>query len=163
MTDNKGKLFGKINIIDLFVILIIIAAIGVTYFKFNLSAHSDVVSSNGTVEYTLFAKSVRMYTVEQLVEGDKIYDEESGKCVGTIIGVEYEPAYDYVIKTDGTPVYSRIPEKYNVKVKVRADAVINGMGVNANGSKSLYYNQNGTYYTKRAQVEFRITDLNVIN
>ena len=155
MTDNKGKLFGKINIVDLLVIVI------VTYFKFNLSAHSDVTTSNGQVQYTLLTKAVRMYTVDQLVKGDKIFDEESGKCVGEIVEVEYEPAYDYVIKNDGTPVYSQIPEKYDVKVTVLSDAVINNSGINANGAKFVYYNQKGIYYTKRVQVESQVVELSV--
>ena len=159
MTDNKGKLFGKINIVDLLVIVIIVVAIAVTYFKFNLSAHSDVTNSNGQVQYTLVTKAVRMYTVNQLVVGDKIFDEESGKCVGEIVNVEYKPAYDYVIKTDGTPVYNPIPEKYDVSVTVCSDAVINDSGISANGAKFIYYNQKGIYYTKRVQVESQVVEL----
>ncbi len=162
MTDNKGKLFGKINIVDLLVILIVVVAIAVTYFKFNLSTHSDVTTSNGQAQYTLVTKAVRMYTVDQLVEGDKVFDEESGKCVGEIVKVEYEPAYDYVIKTDGTPVYSQIPERYDVKVTVLTDAIINDSGISANGAKFMYYNQKGIYYTKRVQVEAQVVELNVV-
>ncbi len=162
MTDNKGKLFGKINIVDLLVIVIVVVAIAVTYFKFNLSAHSDVTTSNGQVQYTLLTKAVRMYTVDQLVEGDKVFDEESGKCIGQIVKVEYEPAYDYVVKTDGTAVLSRIPEKYDVKVTVLSDAIINDSGINANGAKFVYYNQKGIYYTKRAQIESQVVELNIV-
>ena len=35
--DNKGRLFGKINIVDICVILIVVLAVGLTYFKFNKS------------------------------------------------------------------------------------------------------------------------------
>ncbi len=161
MENNKGKLFGKINVVDLLVVLIVIVAVAVTIFKFNFSAHSDVTSSNAKAQYTILTKQVRMFTVDQLVVGDKIFDEESGKCVGEITDVSFEPAFDYVIKTDGTPVYSQIPEKYDVKVTIETDCVVNDSGINANG-KFLYYNQKNIYYTKRVQIESQMVELDIV-
>lgn len=158
---NKGKLSGKINIVDMLVVIILIFAVTVTIFKFNFSAHSDVTTTNAKAQYTICTKQVRMFTVNQLVAGDKVFDEESGKCVGEITDVSYEPAYDYVIKTDGTPAYSPVPEKYDVKVTVQTDCVVNDKGINANG-KFLYYNQKGMYYTKRVQIESQVIELEVI-
>ena len=151
----------KINIVDILVIAIIIVAVAVTFFKFNLSAHSDVTMSNAKAEYTVVAKAVRMYTVNQLVVGDKFFDEESGKCIGEITNVTYNPAFEYVIKTDGTAVYSEIPQKYDVRVTVSTDCVINDNGINANG-KFLYYNQKNIYYTRRVQIEGQVAELNII-
>ena len=162
MTDNKGRIFGKINIIDLCVVVILIIAVAVTYFKFNMSAHSDVTTSNGRAEYTILAMGLRSFTVDQFEIGDKFFDIESDKCIGEVVAVETEPAYEYITKADGDIVLAEMPERYNMLVTVQTDAVINDKGINANSAKFLYLNQNSTYYTQTVQGEAKLVDLKVL-
>ena len=162
MTDNKGKLFGKINIIDLCVVAILIIAVAVTYFKFNMSAHSDVTTSNGRAEYTILTNGVREFTVDQLEIGDKVFDKESDKFIGEVTAVNTKPAYEYITKTDGTVVMAELPERYDLEVTVQTDVMVNDRGVSANGAKFLYLNQNSTYYTQTVQVEAKLVDLKIL-
>ena len=162
MTDNKGRIFGKINIIDICVVVILIIAVAATYFKFNMSAHSDVTTSNGRAEYTILAKGLRSFTVDQFEIGDKVFDKESEKCIGEVVAVETAPAYEYITKTDGNIVHAQMPERYDLRVTVQTDAVINDKGINANSAKFLYLNQNSTYYTQTVQVEAKLVDLKII-
>ena len=162
MTDNKGRIFGKFNIIDICVVVILIIAVAVTYFKFNMSAHSDVTTSNGRAEYTILTKGVRGFTAEQFKVGDKVFDKESDKCIGEVVSVASQPAYEYITKTDGSIVLAEMPERYDVSVTVQTDAVINDKGINANSAKFLYLNQNSTYYTQTVQIEAKLVDLKIL-
>lgn len=162
MIDNKGKLFGKINIVDLFVILIIIVAAIFTYFKFNVSKHSDITTSNGKAQFTIRVKDVRDFTANNFEVGHKVYDHESGKCIGVIKKVEVSDAYDYITKTDGTIAYSKRPERYNVELLIETDAVVNEKGINAGGTRTLYYNQKSVIYTKFVQTEGTVVELGLV-
>lgn len=161
MADNKGKIFGKVNIVDLFVIIIIIAAIAFTYFKFNMSEHSDVTSSNVKAEYTFMINSLRSFSVDAFSVGDKIYDDENGKCIGTIKDIKTKDAYDYITKTDGTVAYSKLPERYTVELCVEVEAVLNDKGLIVNGAKTLHNNQKIVVYTQKVQTEGQIIDVNI--
>lgn len=161
MIDNKGKLFGKINIVDFFVIVIIIAAIGLTFFKFSLSKHSDAASSDAKAEYTFKITSLRDFTVKEINVGEKIYDSETGKCIGTIKDVEVKDAYEYFTKTNGEIVYKKLPERYNIELLVETDVVINEKGISVNGVRSLHKNQNIVIYTQKIQTEGQVIEVNI--
>ena len=160
MADNKGKTLKKINIVDLFVIIIIIAAIAFTYFKFNMSEHADVTSSNVKAEYTILINALRDFTIDEFSVGDKVYDNESGKYIGTIKDITTEDSYDYITKNDGTVAYARLPERYNLNLLMEADAVLNDKGIAVNGAKTLHNNQKIVIYTQKVQTEGQV--LNVV-
>ena len=161
MIDNKGKLFGKINIIDLCVILIIIAAIGVTVFKFKFSAHSDVSDANGTVTYTVTTKGVRDFTVKQFKVGDKMFDKENDKYMGDVVSVSSEPAMDFITCADGSMKYVAMPERYDLTVVVSSQARISGDEIITSGGKQIFLNQKGNYYTQTVITNSQITDVKV--
>lgn len=160
--DKKGKLFGKINIIDICVVLIIVVAIAVTYFKFNLSAHSDVTKSNATVVYTLEACNVRDFTIDGIKAGDKLFDEETDKFIGTIVSVDSDTAFDYITRTDGTIVKADMPERKNLIITVECPAIIREGAVVTESGKQIYLNQNNVCYTQTVQTEFKTIAINEI-
>ena len=63
--------------------------------------------------YTALIDEVRMATVNALHEGDKIYDEKTGICLGTITAVKHEPFLKNVLLNDGTiqPVEFRLLQR----------------------------------------------------
>lgn len=153
--DNKGKLFGKINIIDVCVILIIAIAIGVTYFKFNLSAHSDVTTTNSKATYTIRATKVRSFTADSISVGDKVFDRETDKFVGTVVDVTKKGATDYIELNNGSVVKADVPERYNVDVTIECPAIVRGGAIVTESGKQIYVNQQGAYYTQTVETEFK--------
>ncbi|MBQ8526605.1 MAG: DUF4330 domain-containing protein [Clostridia bacterium] len=159
--DNKGKLFGKINIIDICVILIVVLALAMTYFKFNLSAHSDVVEYETTVTYTIQARNLRSFTLDGVEIGDKLYDHSSDKYSGTIVDKNITPATEYLTRADGTIVKTGLPERYDLELTVESPALIkNGMVVLESG-KSIHLNQTNSYYTQKIQTDFETMDIKI--
>lgn len=159
--DKKGKLFGKINLVDLSVILIIIIAVAATYFKFNLSAHSDVTRKDADVVITLRAVNVRDFTVDAYEVGDKLYDTGNGKLLGEIIEKTTTESMEHITKVDGTVVEQVLPERKNLVVKVKSAATVREDGVVLEGGKQLYLNQSNTLYTQTAITNFETMQIDI--
>lgn len=135
--DKKGRLFGKLNIIDLLVVIFIAAAICITCFKFASSSEKGVTETNASIEYTIKVSAVRDFTVRQFKEGESLYDNETGKYIGKISAVKAEDSMDYVLKSDGTYSYAKRPERSDVIITVETKGLINGSGYFAEGIRQI--------------------------
>ena len=159
--DKKGKLFGKINMVDIAVVLILVVAVLVTYYKFNMSAHSDVSETNGYVEFDIRVESVREFSVNSIKDGDIIYDSQNDVCLGRIVSKRTEPAKSFITKADGTIVYADVPERYNLYITVGSDARINDSGIYVDGTKPVIKHQTLELETQRNKMEGKVVSVNV--
>lgn len=118
IVNDKGKLFGIINIIDLSVLLILVLLIigGAQRLK-----NKPIIASETSIAtITLEVSDVRFATVENIKEGDPIYHYDKGGYIGTIENVSYEP-YQEPVEVDGKWVNMDVPEKYVAVFKVKAE------------------------------------------
>lgn len=116
--NEKGKLFGIINIIDLSVLLIIgLLIVGGAK---RMKTKPMIVSETTKAMVTFEVSNVRMPSVENIVVGDPIYHYDKGAYIGDIVEVSYEP-YKEPVELDGKWVNAEVPEKYVVILKVEAD------------------------------------------
>ncbi len=127
MLDKKGRLFGKISIIDILVIFIILVmAIGAffAYQKINskdlLTENKSLLKTNAvdTLEVSLRLDEVRQMTVDGLEVGDEVFMVDTGKFFGTITDVITEPAERLIFDEKGNHAYALVPDHYRVIVKV---------------------------------------------
>ena len=162
LTDKKGKLFGKFNVIDLLIVLVVLLAVVATVYKFGFSAHKDSTVLSGKIEYVLKAENIRMFTVNALVVGDTVYDEESGKAIGVITDVDYTPYEQYVTTINGTISKSKVPEKYDAFVKVECDARISDDGYFANGTKQIVKFSTMKITTQKIEVTTKVDSVSVV-
>ncbi|MCD8390529.1 MAG: DUF4330 domain-containing protein [Firmicutes bacterium] len=117
--DKKGKIGGKISIIDIAVILavlIVIAGIGMRY----SSKITNSVQSDAEFEYTIKIDGVRIYTVDALQKKGAITDKTSEKNMGEIIDVDVSPAMVESVTANGEIIYAERPGYYTCLVTVRA-------------------------------------------
>ena len=90
--DQKGRFFGKLNIIDVLVVILIIAAIAVLGMK--LTSHSDSAGGEGQqVVYTVLVRDVE----------PEVYENIKGLIPGQLYA-EDELQNAYVTKVEATPV-----------------------------------------------------------
>lgn len=90
--DQKGRIFGKLNIIDLIVVILIIAAIAVLGIK--LTSHSGSADGEGQqVVYTVLVRNVE----------PEVYEHVKGLIPGQLYA-EDELQNAYVTKVEATPV-----------------------------------------------------------
>ncbi len=118
LIDNKGRLLGVINIVDLAVLAVIILLIGGLAYKFMLEpGRESADKTSKTYTVTVMCPMVPESAAEVLKEGDRIY--YSGKYVnGTIDSVRYEDAKEAVVDAEGKYVTAVHPYLKDVYVTV---------------------------------------------
>ena len=137
MIDNKGKLFGKINVVDLLIVALLVIVAIATAYKFGISPKSDADNSNITIEYVLKVSGIRESNANNILAGDKIYEKKTQKLLGTVTNVERKPAMDHITAVDGTIKYVQRPQRYDVNITVESDGKIINGGYFANGTRGI--------------------------
>lgn len=118
LIDNKGRLFGIINVIDLLVLLIILALgfFGVSRMGKGMVATTTIKEGIVTYEIT----DIRQMTVDQIQVGDPIYHYDKGTYIGEIVNVEIEP-FKERIDHEGKWIEAEVPRKFVALVDVKAN------------------------------------------
>lgn len=118
--NNKGQLFGKVNIIDLIIIMIVVIVIGGGIYKF--STLDDMFSSDNLKEVSLVLEvpEVNEGLIASIKKGDVLYDSVRGSEFGTVISKSFGPHKELVVNKDGIAEYKEIPELYDVEIQVKS-------------------------------------------
>lgn len=132
--DEKGKLFGIINIIDLFISIMLIVLIGFGAYKvFRVNPTVAVNTQKVTMVY--FIQEVRDVTFNAIEEGEIAKDYDKNTVYGKIVKKEALPAKKMVSTADGRVIEAEIPNRYDVKVYIEGDAVISKTGIYMGGQE----------------------------
>lgn len=107
--NEKGKLFGIINVIDLIVLVVILAVIaaGVKFFKnggFSLMGADSNDGFSGpetTLQMKFFSEEVNDFVVDNLYMGAELYDDTDLQSLGYITNIETAPSVTYGGNSDG--------------------------------------------------------------
>ncbi len=126
--DEKGKLFGLINIIDLFISIILIALVGFGAYKV-FRVNPTVVVNTEKITMVYFIQEVRDVTYNAIEVGEIAKDYDKNTVYGKIVKKEALPAKKMAETADGRFVEAEIPDRFDVKVYIEGDAVISKSGV----------------------------------
>ncbi len=147
---KDGKLFGKISIIDIFVIILIAAlALGI-YSRFAVS-DASVATQSQPLEYTMKVSNVRLGTVNALKDYmGPIYDDTTKEYLGEITDVTYEVAKVDVTLANGQFKADNSPDRYNVLLTVRVDGNVNDRGYYTANNLNIGAGSNFIFSSKAA-------------
>lgn len=159
LLDEKGRLFGKISIIDIGVLLLIIALMGGVYYKFFMVDKNQNAAKFDTIEYKILVEEVRQQSVDAIEVGADIYDVKTDSPMGKIMSKEVLPATDQLTKADGTMVIAEKPERFNVLVTIRVPGVETKYGFLANGLRDLNRESQQVMDTRMIILETKIVDV----
>lgn len=144
MINKDGKLFGKVSIIDILVVIVIIAmAFGIYMRFFKTPEIVEVKTEKFT--YTVRVDKVRIFSVDALENKGDIYDSETKEYLGKIVDVKWENFKDTGVKSDGTPVLIDYPDRYTVILKIETDGNI---------SENGYYTASNRMISVGSEVQF---------
>ena len=125
--DSKGKLFGKVNLIDLIVVLVVLlVAGGVAWKLFGPSVTNAIGSISGTkmIQYEVVCPNVPENVVEYAKKQVGGQLMSNGDLVTAhITQVTAEPATTIVMDENGAPVSVINPEKFDMYFVVDATTV----------------------------------------
>ncbi len=159
LLDEKGRLFGKISIIDIGVLLLIVALLGGVYYKFFMVDKDNNAAKFDTLEYKILVEEVRHQSVDAIEVGADIYDVKTDSPMGKIISKEVLPATDQLTKADGTMVIAEKPERFNVLVTIQVPGVETEYGYRAHGRLDLNRESQQVLDTRMIMVETKIVDV----
>ncbi len=159
MINKEGKLFGKISIIDILVVLaIVVAAFGI-YTRFFVG-NEKVETASSRIEYKMKIYGVRMGTVEALDDyKGSIYDTSTKEYLGDIVAVEYEPSTKSVEKTNGQMSKTEVPERYDASITVQVDGNVNSSGYYNATNLVLAEGSSYAFESKAAKTSGRIYEI----
>lgn len=156
--DGKGKLFGKINIIDLLIVVVIVFAVGVLGYKF-LAPSTGGNSTSGVCEMKFYIEEVSDFVADKIDIGEKLMDEGKNIDLGVITNVEFGDAVSYGTNQDGVWVTSS-REGYKSMIltgEVNATKFDHGAIV---GSSKYYVGHTFVLLAGEAKLYLRVYDIN---
>lgn len=170
--DKKGKLFGKVSIVDLFVILVVIVGIvGIFFTKGKLdnekllSDNSKMLiksaAENDKLEIKLKVKEVRDVTRDSIIVGDEVYLVANDKILGTVSRVESVPAVRDVVTNSGVVYSAPVPDRYDVTIVVDADGKKKDEGYYTDSNIHLLYGKEMEIKTSTIQTTPKIEQITV--
>ena len=83
MIDEKGRLFGKVNIVDLLIVIIILAAAAFIGMKF--FGPDSTAANTQNVRITMFCEESPTFVVDQLEAGCEAWDSSNQVTLGTLV------------------------------------------------------------------------------
>lgn len=128
--DQKGRLFGKINLLDLVILLVVLAVAG-RFGYGKLVKKEAVTAGTKTVEVQFLFAAVRQPSIDQLkvtTPPTKVYESKSGAYLGEIVAVSTKPA---TITGEGAEYTSAF--KYDHTVTIRGAGIVSENGLSLGG------------------------------
>lgn len=141
--DKKGKLFGKISIVDVLVILIVIAVGAGLYYKFGKSGTVTPFTKTSTIQMSVYLETANDYFVKNIKVGDVVKDRVQNVVMGKVVDIEIGPDISYFINDKGLVVKGSRENYSSVTITFQGEGIYSPTGVTFNGVE-YYINKNGT-------------------
>lgn len=151
MTDKNGKLFGKINIVDILALIIVaVLIVGIGY-RFTGKPTANV-ATHEKFEYVVGIADVRYYTVDALEKMGDVYKAKTNEKAGKITKVEAVPYMKPTITADGSVQDIEIPGKYDVRITIETEGRIGETLYLDSSNREIYVGGNIDWYTKWVEI-----------
>lgn len=134
MLDNKGRLFGKVSVVDLFMLVAVVVAVIFVYRKMGIAAITTTAKGDEVV-LKFYAEQAPECVGDFLEVGGRVMDEAKGVDMGRIISYEVGEGYDYFPDAEGNLVKSAKYGYCSVEVTSRLTAQLYENGVIIDGNK----------------------------
>ena len=119
---RNGKLFGKINIFDFAVVLLLVLLILGVCFKFfvlNPTTEANTVE----VTYEIQIESVRDVTVNAFTVGERVNQYTYDENIGTITAIDATQAMDLMETLEGNIVEAPLEDRFDLTLSVKGSAI----------------------------------------
>lgn len=133
LVDRKGRLFGKINLLDLVVLLAVLAVAGRFVYQQFRSDEITAVGEDREIEMTFMLPHVEQYTIDVLTEGEAVYDSKSNTYMGKVVDVDKRPSVVVREGPDGRLYESESDTKYDYFVTISGPGRVTSNGVTMGG------------------------------
>ena len=161
--DRDGRLFGKISIIDV-IVLLVVAVLAVAVFVKSQRTQTSTSITDTPVIYQMLLTNQPEYMRSAIQEGDQLYDQErsTGGSLGTITQVEVSDGTNLGALDDGTYAVLPAENRYNILITVEGAGLVSADGgVALNRVYDLGVNSSRTFTTQYASFIGTVTDIQI--
>lgn len=159
---KNGKIFGKVNLLDGTVLVLVIALLIAGALKFRTFNKTVDSNSNGKVVYTFIINNVREYTLSAFKSGDNVFDGMTDVNIGHIIKVDAKDANIINALADGTTILSDNPYKKDIILTIEAPGSSTSTAYFANKSIELKIGSEKNIKTLYAETAGKIASIEYI-
>ncbi|HOV26238.1 MAG TPA: DUF4330 domain-containing protein [Pseudobacteroides sp.] len=162
--DSKGKLFGKISIVDVLILLVVIGAIVGVGYKLTQSevGVGVALAKQDKIEISFYADEVPNFVTSAVSKGDLAKDFERNVVFGNVTDVVVAPSKSWASDNNGKIVTSTKEGFSSIKVTVEGTGVFrdgkSSSGV-AFGSADFYTGRTTILLVGNATFQCRIYDI----
>jgi hypothetical protein len=151
--DRNGRLFGKISVIDLLVILVVAVMAVALYVKNNHKEITSTSTPNTTITYQILVRGIRTYVSDAVQVGDNLYEQDytTGGSIGKITAIEVLPGDRLAEFDDGTVELAPVEDSVNLLITVEGEGIISDGRYLLNRIYDLGVNSSRNYTTRYAQ------------
>ena len=163
--DKNGKLFGKISIIDIIVLLLVLAAGVFLTFRYLGTDSSPIsaASSLDELEIKFYAEEVNDFVVDSINIGDSAKEFAQYGSFGKITAVDVSPSITWVQDFDGNLYGSPKEDRYySVTVTMRAKGKIEDTGFTLDGT-TYFVGKTVILYLGKAGFQGRISGVEKVS
>lgn len=162
LIDKNGKLFGKLSVIDLGILLIVVLCIVGVVLRFS-GGLTDLSSQSIELEYVYEVKQIRQPGVDALSKMGEVYSKSANDApMGTITQVNAVANDDFSILADGTIVQTSAPERYDVLVTIRVSGKQSDNALFTASSQRLEAGSHEFLFTKWVACEGDIKSVRIV-
>ena len=160
MIDKNGRIFGKLNVVDALVIVLVLGLVFAAVYRF--TASGMVREADQRVRFTLMIEGVRDLQVPYYITGLMAFDARNGQYIGRIAGIQYETLTTTMPLPDGTVIMAEMPGVLRLFVDIEADARVTPTAILVHGAYELNVGRRLHLNTKFIDVEGIIVGVDIL-
>ena len=157
MLDDKGRIFGKVSVIDIFILLaLILMAAGFIYNRTSQNIR-QIIAADTPIYVTFVVTGVRDFSFGAVEAGDIFFRQHERTIpLGTVTEVTRGQAYDIITLFDGTAEYAPIIGRYNMYIIISGVGSITDTGYFLNGTQQMSVGGSMTLQSNRFLATARV-------
>lgn len=129
LIDEKGKLFGLINVVDLIVLLLVIVVAAGAYSRFTPETSSAGQGELQEIEVKVMLPEVMEFAANSFSVGDELINANNSAYFGQIKDIVIQPISQKVIDEEGQVVLDKSNQRYNATLTVAVQGQVSPTGV----------------------------------
>ena len=160
MIDKNGKIGGKVNIIDILILIIVIGVVAFVAVRFLVKDETGVIVNEPvSIEFT--SNEVKDYVLDDLELGARVFDYNENTVMGYVTNFELGEAYYYEVNSRGDTVPAHPDDSHSLVLTCEGSGNLDGNGVVIDG---IRYASGHTMviYAGNAKIYVRISDVHAI-
>ena len=137
MIDKNGKIFGKVSIIDILIIVAILA-VGIGFVYRNVAPQfSYIINPNDVFYVTIESNRLRGFNKDAIEVGDLMFRLHGTHPLGRVVDIFYGPAMEIIRRTDGLADLVQMEERYQIFITLESTGNIRATGYFVNGNDHI--------------------------